>query len=131
MAANGKKVNGMIEKRTFKLAVPKDRRTFQVAEKPAFFKAGDPFRKARSSKRWQRLREMFLRREPVCWICHARAAVELHHITEAHVDPSLFWEVSNLAPVCEGCHKKVHASYRRGLPAEMFFPKEKRLQCLA
>ena len=39
----------------------------------------------------------------------------------------LFFELSNLAPICEDCHKKVFSAYKRGIEPEMIFPVEKRV----
>ena len=87
-----------------------------------FRKEFDRFREYRSSQRWQRLRELVLSLDPVCAVkgCN-RPAAEVHHVIEAHVNPELFFEQDNLVSVCEECHKKVHAAYRRGIKAEMLF----------
>ena len=113
------------------ITVPAGKLRQKMTENKPFRKQSDPFRKARSSERWQTLRAMFLNREPICWVCRERPAAELHHIAEAAANPSLFWDVANLAPVCESCHKQVHGAYRRGISPEMLFPKERRLACLA
>jgi 5-methylcytosine-specific restriction endonuclease McrA len=62
-----------------------------------------------------------LSENPICVVCGARGADQVHHIIEAHVNPDLFFEQDNLASVCEECHKKVHAAYRRGIKAEVLF----------
>ena len=95
-----------------------------------FRKEFDRFREYRSSQRWQRLRELVLSLDPVCAVkgCN-RPAAEVHHVIEAHVNPELFFEQDNLVSICEDCHKKVHAAYRRGIAAEMIFNKKENKSC--
>jgi 5-methylcytosine-specific restriction endonuclease McrA len=113
----------MSEITRFKLLKPKNVSTFTpIGQKPkkAFCKEFDAFTKLRSSERWQRLRVSVLTSEPLCRVCGC-IAVEVHHIIEASKNADLFFEISNLAPVCEECHKKVHAAYRRGIAPEILF----------
>lgn len=93
-----------------------------IASKP-FYKKNDFLAKLRSSARWQDLRFSVLSENPICEICGKTGACEAHHIIEAHIDPDLFFERSNLAAVCEDCHKKVHAAYRRGIDPKILFKK--------
>lgn len=81
----------------------------------------------RSSARWQALRKMVLRREPLCFLCRAPAE-EVHHIQLAAEFPDKVFEVDNLAPLCESCHSKVHSAYSRGISADVLFPEEKRIK---
>ncbi len=94
----------------------------EIASK-SFYKTNDFFSKLRSSVRWQNLRFSVLSEKPICEICGKTGACEAHHIIEAHIDPDLFFERSNLAAVCEECHKKVHAAYRRGIEPKILFKK--------
>lgn len=75
----------------------------------------------RSSQRWQSLRDMALRRRPVCQVC-GRVAVEVHHIIMSSESEELFFDVKNLACLCEACHVKVHSAYKRGIAPDMLFP---------
>lgn len=53
--------------------------------------------------RWQQIRAMILRRDPVCTICQARPAVEVDHIVAKAFGGGD--EDTNLRGVCRGCHK--------------------------
>lgn len=53
--------------------------------------------------RWQQIRSMILRRDPVCTICQARPAVEVDHIVAKAFGGGD--EDANLRGVCRGCHK--------------------------
>ncbi len=106
------------------IKIPSGRlRQKEIALKP-FHKTNDSFSKLRSSARWQNLRFSVLSEKPICEICGKTGACEAHHIIEAHVDPDLFFDRDNLAAVCEECHKKVHAAYRRGIDPKILFKKE-------
>ena len=110
----------MVIKR-LQIKIPSGRlRQKEIASKP-FYKSNDFFAKLRSSARWQDLRFSVLSEKPICETCGKTGACEVHHIIEAHVNPDLFFNRKNLAAVCEDCHKKIHAAYRRGIKAEMLF----------
>lgn len=66
------------------------------------------------------MRKIVLSSEPLCRIC-GHAANEAHHIIEASKDADKFFELENLVSLCEECHKKVHAAYRRGVGPEILF----------
>jgi 5-methylcytosine-specific restriction endonuclease McrA len=94
--------------------------------KSFFKKENGEAEKFRSSKRWQALREQILYRYPLCFIC-GRAAFEVHHIEQISGNPEMTFEVSNLAPLCDDCHEKVHGAYRRRIKPIELFPLDKRV----
>ena len=58
--------------------------------------------------RWQKARETFLRRHPLC-IDHQRrgrvvAATVVDHIVPHRGDQALFWDSANWQPLCKLCH---------------------------
>lgn len=55
---------------------------------------------------WSRLRDSVLRAEPICRVCHVRAAVTVDHIQQRVHGGSD--EPSNLMPLCDDCHKARH-----------------------
>ena len=61
-----------------------------------------------SSARWQRLRKMFLAKNPLCAICN-RAATDVHHIEERTGRPDLAMSESNLQALCHECHSAITA----------------------
>jgi len=95
--------------------------------KPSFMKPDDieseHLRTMRSSARWQKLREYILSRTPFCHVCRHPATV-VHHIVMATHNSDLFFKESNLCPLCDECHKKIHDAYRRGYKPEQLFNKE-------
>lgn len=56
---------------------------------------------------WQTLRSKILKRDNyTCQQCHSRTAKQVHHLSYARVGHELD---SDLASVCEECHKELHA----------------------
>ena len=53
---------------------------------------------------WQRLREMVLRRHPICEHCRRVKASEVHHVVPIRVDPRMRLDPENLTAVCHACH---------------------------
>jgi 5-methylcytosine-specific restriction endonuclease McrA len=78
----------------------------------------------RSSKTWQRLRSMILRRQPLCsdpFGHHAEdgatvPAAEVHHIRPAVKDQEAFFDTTNLTALCCSCHGKISALERACRP---------------
>ena len=58
--------------------------------------------------RWQRAREAFLRRNPLCVFCDREGRIELatvvDHVIPHQGDQALFWKRSNWQPLCKVCH---------------------------
>ena len=55
---------------------------------------------------WQRLRQRVLERcEGMCEGCRERAAAHVHHLSYAHWQRELLYE---LVALCEPCHRKAH-----------------------
>lgn len=58
--------------------------------------------------RWQRARERFLVRHPLCRHCEAAGivtpAVEVDHVNPHKGDQALFWSPENWQPLCSSCH---------------------------
>lgn len=86
-------------------------------------------KRLRSSVTWQKLREMILRRTPLCCIC-GRPANELHHVEPVARRPDLVFDSANLLPCCTECHDRIEASNARGFETAMFVPPEKRARAI-
>lgn len=60
--------------------------------------------------RWQKYRDGFLARNPLCIECKALGrvtlATDVDHIKPVRDAPELFWEPSNHQPLCGTCHKR-------------------------
>ena len=76
------------------------------------------YSRLRSSGRWQAVREQVLNQSPLCVFCE-HPADQVHHIDHADIDR--FFDVTNLASICEECHRKVNDAYRRGIKPEILF----------
>lgn len=71
-------------------------------------------KETRSSVQWQKVREMRLRRNPICqdpFGIHARdgrpvTAVEVDHIVPITVAPSRRYDLSNTQSLCRACHSR-------------------------
>ena len=62
-----------------------------------------------STKRWQTLRGMILQGQPLCVMVSKREqclvfATEVDHKAPHRGDQRLFWDRSNLQPMCRSCH---------------------------
>jgi hypothetical protein len=55
------------------------------------------------SPKWSKVRDEFLRHNPSCIACNAKADTA-HHIIPYHLDPSLELDESNLCAMCDRCH---------------------------
>jgi len=77
----------------------------QEANRPSASKRG-------YGKDWQRLRNWFIQRHPVCEICKKEGrltpAEVVHHIKSVKERPDLRLEQENLQALCFDCHEKVH-----------------------
>jgi len=77
--------------------------------------------KIRSGGRWQRVRELYLRRRPMCEDPHEihervqfeEAATEVHHIIRLQDEQELAFTFANLASLCSHCHAKISATERK------------------
>ena len=69
-----------------------------------------------STQRWRKLSVAYKRRHPVCCECErnglVRATEIVDHIKPAKDSPELFWEWSNLRPLCHDCHNRIGAKVR-------------------
>lgn len=88
--------------------------------------------KAYASVRWRKLREMQLKRYPLCAMClkadRTTAATVVDHIKKHEGDERLMWDASNLQSLCAPCHSGVkqiedHVGYsqaarRDGMPLD-------------
>ncbi|MGI2024848.1 HNH endonuclease [Shewanella glacialipiscicola] len=58
--------------------------------------------------RWQKARETFLSRHPLCCFCEQKgkitAATVVDHKTPHQGDQALFWDTNNWQPLCKLCH---------------------------
>ncbi|MCY1283417.1 HNH endonuclease [compost metagenome] len=70
--------------------------------------------------RWQKERERFLAKHPLCCQCEKEGrvteATDVDHIIPHRGDESLFWRESNWQPLCHSCHSaKTQAESAQGL----------------
>lgn len=72
------------------------------------------------SQRWKTLRLRVLGNEPLCRLCASRglivAANVVDHIRPHRNDEALFWDESNLQPLCYRCHALKTAAETRAVP---------------
>ena len=71
----------------------------------------DPkLKKFYSSSRWRKLRNLKLKRDPICEMCEeknrTRMATEVDHIIPIKVDWEKRLRLDNLQSLCHGCHMK-------------------------
>jgi len=57
------------------------------------------------SQEWRKRRAMFLKKYPVCFICGKPATIA-DHIIPHRGDLTLFYDESNLQPMCQSCHSR-------------------------
>lgn len=69
-----------------------------------------------STQRWRKLSIVYKKRHPLCCECErnglVRATEIVDHIKPAKSHPELFWEWSNLRPLCHDCHNRVGEKVR-------------------
>ena len=62
-------------------------------------------------RRWQKLREWFLRRHPLCAECERAGrltpAEHVHHIVQLAQDASKRLDMGNLRALCSPCHNRI------------------------
>lgn len=67
--------------------------------------------------RWQQLRALFLRANPVCVYCERegrlKIATVVDHITPHRGDDRLFWDQANWQSLCKHCHDSIKAKEER------------------
>ncbi len=65
-------------------------------------------------RRWRRMRDIVLSREPLCRACSTRerpvAATEVDHIVPHRKNQMLLYDFSNLQPLCKACHARKTAA---------------------
>ena len=60
------------------------------------------------TKQWRKVRKLVLEKYfYVCQECEGEADM-VHHIVEIKDDPTLSLTFSNLLPLCNSCHNKIH-----------------------
>lgn len=68
--------------------------------------------------KWQRERERFLFKHPLCCYCQAKgivtAATVVDHKVPHRGDQSLFWDQKNWQPLCKTCHDSDKQAEERG-----------------
>ncbi len=69
-----------------------------------------PYKKLYNSSPWQRLRKQVLTKQPLCVEClkvkRITPATVVDHIKPHKGDADLFFDVSNLQPLCKSCHDR-------------------------
>ena len=76
--------------------------------------APDPPRESPSrrgyGRAWQRARQRYLGRHPLCVECHAHgqaeAATTVDHLVPHKGDKALFWDKGNWQALCTSCHSR-------------------------
>lgn len=67
--------------------------------------------------RWQKAREGWLRRHPLCEYCKRQGKVTLatimDHIKPHRGDLELFWDRTNWQSLCKDCHDSIKAAEER------------------
>lgn len=67
-----------------------------------------------ASARWQRARQMFLARHPLCAECQRQGRVTpantVDHIIPHRGDPERFWDQDGWQPLCAPCHSRKTAA---------------------
>lgn len=74
----------------------------------------DPkIKKFYSSSQWQKVRDRYLKKNPLCEICEkkgrTKAAEVVHHKVEVKENFSKRLDIDNLMSLCKKCHQEVHA----------------------
>lgn len=59
------------------------------------------------SSAWQRVRDAFVKRNPVCEACGTREDLNVHHVLPFHTNPSLELDEGNLITLCRRHHFEV------------------------
>jgi 5-methylcytosine-specific restriction endonuclease McrA len=82
-------------------------------------KAGKPYENAvrynallYNTARWRKLREKVLQEHPYCSRCGIgknETSLHVHHIVEPRGNEDMFFDESNLIPVCDSCHRIITA----------------------
>jgi len=82
-------------------------------------RSDDPFRACYYLARWKHLRDLVLSEEPLCRVCK-QVATDVDHVVRAKQlsDAGLFWDRSNLQPLCHSCHSTKTARERRARRVE-------------
>lgn len=62
--------------------------------------------------KWIKIRNYVLMNEPICRMCFEKfnritEATVVDHIIPAEEAPELFYEIDNLRPLCDSCHRYV------------------------
>ena len=75
---------------------------------------------------WNRARNGYLRRHPLCVKCEAKGRVTpadvVHHIISVRIAPELFWDKTNWESLCHPCHNLETGKERMGKPTRKTFP---------
>lgn len=79
-------------------------------------------KKIRSSSRWRKMRELTLKKNPLCadpfghheYDKAPQIASQVHHVVPLFKSPELAYVASNLAPICTRCHAKIEGMERAG-----------------
>ncbi|MEX0653700.1 MAG: HNH endonuclease signature motif containing protein [Phycisphaeraceae bacterium] len=104
-------------------------------------RANDPAlaesKRIRNSSRWQRFRDWFKSRHPLC--CNPlalhpdepRPTAQAHHIIPLRKRPDLAFTESNIGPLCTKCHGAIEARERAGEDTAALFKRWQRKQAEA
>jgi 5-methylcytosine-specific restriction endonuclease McrA len=61
-----------------------------------------------NTARWRKLRAKVLKENPCCFKCgisKKETALHVHHLIEPRGNEELFFDETNLVPVCASCHR--------------------------
>lgn len=82
--------------------------TLRTAPAAGSWRAGKTTAERGYGGRWQRLRERFLRNNPLCRFCERDGRIEVatvvDHIKAHEGSQELFWDETNWQPLCKPCH---------------------------
>jgi hypothetical protein len=53
---------------------------------------------------WRKIRNQFIKLEPICQLCAAHKKLQVHHIFPYHLWENLRYEEQNLITLCVPCH---------------------------
>jgi len=91
--------------------------------KPKRFKAKNVFKSESNwnnlykTREWTRYRFLFLKYNPNCYCCGAKASV-VDHLKPHKGDVALFEDIKNHAPICETCHNTITGLFDKKSNAE-------------
>lgn len=101
-----------------KLEILKAKRKADIPIKKADKPSPEGYRGNANSRgytyKWQKYREKFLFKNPLCAYC-SQVATVVDHIKPHRGDMTLFWDTKNHQSLCTNCHSSVKQKEERGM----------------